>query len=370
MRRVHLLYKEVKNIMKKDKKAGMFGGLLLGAIVVVAVLGFAGVIDLPGFAIGDDGEGTGLEGDAPVSYERPGVGKSATVNVNTYDWATDDRSELIPHYYITKKGSTIFLVDGVNANSTTASVGDELSFYVDPDSGYYGDPVLGFVVDAEDETVEVKGYSQSALTSMVIAAYDKTGAVALTADDNENNTANYSITLGADDTEKFYLRLDNDQANKVYDLKGMCIGWMGNIAEVTPEDSGWTKVAVPEEVDVTVTQWNDSNNSVTGSWKRCYTRDDTLRLEEQDDTGNMQFTVESKGTDPAANQGDFFYFAFFDAGWRKSKDFEVVEDWYTHTDSEETDVIGVNESTLYWLATESLLETPCNGRIAVTIEGL
>lgn len=343
--------------MAKDKNIWIY------AIVGVLLLSMMGYIDLGSITGGILGApGIGTTEQPTIVYESPGSGTASTLYINYHDWATNSHSEVYPPYYVTKQGSVVYIVENENANTTNVQVGDTVSIYP-TGNDYYGNSIEGHVIVGTAPIVSGTAYSVGTKSSIAVTARDK-DETALTADDGDNNTANYAGgNLGADDSsETYYLKVSNNQADKHYNIYGVCTYYMGNMKDFEMIESGWTEVNVFDKMDsATITERNDANTSYTGNWKKCFKRDTPLILEEQQDSGWLKFNAKTKSTQPAANSGDFFGAVFLDGGWGKGDDDIMYNDMFVHDENELSGGLGINETAQF--------SAPHDGYVSITIEG-
>ena len=325
--------------MRKGQIGVGMGFLIVLAIVVIAMVGVfmyrtQSIIKTP---------------SAPTTPEtgRPLVdcGKSATLYMDAYDKEADSLTEVSPSYYIFGDDGTL-LVNGATADSVSVATCDKVKIYGKDDSNYYTDP-KDVSVDTEAPRVKLDSHTTAVETSLEVTGYDDTGATELTADDNSNNTADYSMILGANEKTIFYAKLENRDDNSLFKLKAVCIGWNNDIDEVKLLNDGWTEVGMPKQIrDASVTFTNDTSGTFTTDYDTCYVykkgTTETLDLHEYD-SFKGKFEVTASSTDPTANTGDVFYVQFIDGGYHLDASGNIVFDFYTHDDNEQVTTIGVSE---------------------------
>jgi len=291
---------------------------------------------------------------------QPGLsGKAATIYINAYDKEDYSLGEVYPNYYVVDSAGN-FIVDGVNANSANSVVGEVLSFYGKDDGTYYVDPKLNWKVPNEAPTVNLDAHTSMAEAGGVVTGYDRTGSATLTADDDADNTNDYSMTLGANQEETFFLELQNTDSESLYQVGAICVFWNNDIAEVTVESDGWTKVDMPKSIrDASISIANDAGTAFTMDYDQCYVPSKPIQLHEWDRL-KVEFKVKAGTNNPSANAGDSFGAIFLDSGYYKGSDGKVYLDFYTHDNEESTSAVGIDE-------TEA---SPQGLQIGAAIEGL
>ena len=290
------------------------------------------------------------EGDEPFSgRDEVECGKSATLNINSYDLAGNSESEVYPSYYIFDKDGNL-LVDGASANTTSTTTCNELTLYgAGEDASYYIDSGAK-EIESESVTVKLEGYKIVTESNLAITGYDD-ALSGLTAETNSNKSAEIDYALGdfgADECNTYNFKFKNGEADSSFRLGAICVGWGGDVEDVILSDSDWEKGYLPEELsDATITTHNDTNTAKTGDWKRCYVpTSGKYKQFDEWDSEMFEFTVCATSTAPVENTGDFGVINFFDVGTEKGKDGKVYEDFYVHDDDEEVTDVGMSEDTV------------------------
>jgi hypothetical protein len=328
--------------MNVNKKvAGM--PLWMIGILLIGGLFYFGVVTLPTGSVSPVG---GVPNQEQIQSIDTTSGTSATVYINAYDLSANSETEVYPTYYIYDAQGNA-LVDGAGANNTTTFVGQVLNFY-GGGASYYVEPKVGYKVTAQSVVSRLDAVAIPSESNMQVVGRDYTGT-ALTADDNATNTADYSISLGASQTESVQIELQTAVANREYHLKAICTYAFGDVSEFKLVEGGdWTEVAMPKEIkDATLTQVNDTGSSLTGSYDRCYVyKEGTTEVIKMPSWAkkSFNFVVESSTVDPTANTGDVFGAIFMDGSWAKGKDGKIYFDFYRHDDNGRVSEVGVAET--------------------------
>jgi hypothetical protein len=282
---------------------------------------------------------------APGQAQPSLAGKAATVYINAYDQESYAKSKVSPELYVVDSSGS-FLVDGATASSVNTVVGERLAFY-GAGNNYYTDK-LEYTVPNEAPVVNLKAHKIAAEASMKVTGYDRTGSIQLTPDDDAENNADYSMTLGANQEEIFFLELENQDDQSVFNLKAVCLFWNNDISEVTVEDADWQKAGMPKEIrDQKLTFINDGNEKSSGNYKECYVykkgTDEVISLHEWD-RYKLKFKVKASTNNPIPNQFNDFGAIFLDASYYKGSDQKVYFDYYTHDINEKVTSVGLAET--------------------------
>ncbi len=337
--------KHAKGETKMHKKAKT--NALVWIIVAVVILAAAGVIN-----IGDLGKifktTSGDEDDTTIIFKEQGQGTTAYFQGYTGPWGKKSSKTAVgPVWTILNKDGNI-IVDDTATNSTTKTfVGDELTIYP-TGSSYYGD-VTTFPITQENPTKEIKVQDVVATTNLVITCYDDTETTALTADNNDNNTADYAGgDLGADETYTYYCKLKNNVADKTFRVGAILTYYCGGeVDDYELTEGGWTEVSIPSgKLQDTFTHYDDDNQSTSCSFKHAYVPDsgDYVELQEWEWI-KYQFTIDTDdSTGPTANGDSYVGAVFVDYACEKSSLGEIVCDWYKHDSNNDPGDVGIDEA--------------------------
>ncbi|CAB1060212.1 hypothetical protein D1BOALGB6SA_4977 [Olavius sp. associated proteobacterium Delta 1] len=279
------------------------------------------------------------------------VGDAGTLYLEGYTGSWGDagaRAEVYPTYTVMNDGVTI--VNDAQANSTSkVKAGDVLDVY-GTGASYYVDPLEGYVMDGETASVELDAYAVVATTDLVITVYDK-DENALTADDDDENTADYAGgNVLANDMETYYAKLEQTGADKSFQLFGICTYILGDEADdFELVEKGWKEVNVPEKLDDTSITLADDGlaNTTEKGFKHCYIPEDEepIHLQENDDTDKIKFVFDSDdSTQPAANGDTYFGAVFMDGSYSVDKDGNVEFGFFMDDDTEDPGAVGIDEN--------------------------
>lgn len=293
---------------------------------------------------------TGGIAAAPTTISTLAGLESSTITVNDYDRANDNPNTAIAGtWYVIENGE--IKVNAAAVTSVDTYVGAPLEFY-GTGTTYYGD-YKSFSPQTATATVSLDGYTIAAEGSMTVTAYDNTGSTVLTADDDAENTADYSLTLGSGEDYNLFAKIQNKDDQSRFDLKAICTFYTsnGDISDFKLIDSDFTEVAIPLQLKNTAVSVNNDtdSNAFYSYYKHCYVykarTSDTISLKGWDYTKNFQFLVDvTSGVNPAANGGDNFGAIFLDASYYLGSDGKIWYDFYTHDVNEYVDTVGMAET--------------------------
>lgn len=305
-----------------------------------------------GFAIAGGGLFTTTEPEEPGTPDgRPQVecGKAATVYLNAYDRAANVQTKVYPEYYIFDANGNL-LVDGVAVNDTATTTCNELVVYgASEDSSYYVDKVE-IEVGAEIETKSLDAWKIITESNLAINGYDDS-MNGLIPETNDNKAADIDYEagdFGADECNTFNFKLKNSEADSIYRLGAICVGWGGDVDDIVLSSSGWVEGYLPDELnDAVLTIHNDDNTTATGDWKKCYVPSASKFEEfEEWDSKMFEVTVCAGSNAPTENTGDFGAILFVDTAYEKGSDGQMYLDYYKHDDNERVSDVGLAESTI------------------------
>lgn len=281
-------------------------------------------------------------------------GKAATLHYSAFtgSWGeASSETEVYPAYSIYESGTKI--VNDAAGNSTTSVATCDSGEIYCTGATYYCDIPVSYTVDKEtDKADDIKAYAIVATSELVIVAYDDTESTALVADDGgANSTADYAGgALGAGEEYSYYIKLKNNVADKTFRLGAILTYYCGDeVDDFTLEESGWTKVNVPDgDLGTSFTHYDDANGSTSCNIKHAYvpTGKDYITLGEWDSI-KYQFVIDTDDTSgPTANGDSYVGAVFVDFACEQDKDGNTVCDWYRHNDNADPDDIGVSEGVV------------------------
>lgn len=318
--------------------------IIFGVLVVVVLL----VVVAPQFGVNLGGVQTGLPTSIEIRQEplEPGdinpviQGNAVEAPVNVYDSESDTNAELasVPlGVYI--NGNKIHDVDTFDSDSniTGIQVGDIITIYgrTNGTAPVYVDVLEDFQITGESPTISMTGAQGSGESNLQIVCWDSNGDVMVSGGGLNKTFPDYNVTLGASATEQITCRVKNNVADRAYDLKGVCIGYMNDVDNMVLEgetvtftdnpvgNNIWTKITKPKHIsEATVT---DGRLSV--EYDVCYERADAIRLSEWEWV-KLQFTIEASSTGCAAvaattlanDTVDLAWILVKDAGWAEGTD--------------------------------------------------
>ena len=344
--------------------------VLVMSILLVGVLWYYGAFSgVTGFAAGADGR----DSDKPVVTEEKTASVTLTLDAYTGEHGkAGSQTEVYPTRTVTKNGNKI--VNDAGANSTTSvNLHDTVDSYL-TGSSYYGDPVMDFPIDDTTPVLEDNAYTVVATTDIVMSAYQDDGTTALTADDNDNNTADYAGgSIGAGETYNYVIKIKNNVADKTWRLGAIYLGYGGDEVDDfkmlgtydgrTQElrNVEWKEASLPAGVmQTSQLHYDDTNASQSVGWKRAYVPTTGYIDMHEWDWIKIETSFEADGTtQPTANGDTYIMVGHADYSCNPAKSGEVVCDWYNHDDDNDPGDIGVDENP----------ETTTNGLdIVTTIE--
>lgn len=236
-----------------------------------------------------------------------------------------------------------------NADTDVWNVGDAIFAYCGGTS-YYTDPVEGLCVRNANFPLVLKSHGIVTRTNLAIVGFDK-NMNALTAAGN-TSTANYDLTLGANEEEIIYLELTQDSANKAYNLGGVAVLGFNDIKYIRPvAGQGFTKQSVIPNFLYDVALSDDADtvkSNITGNDFELYTLDQPVLLKEWESV-TYKFLVTAGSTDPSATDNvwttlDGGVVCFLDSTYVRGADGVIYLDVHNHAEEgSETDAGLVND---------------------------
>ncbi len=319
-------------------------------VVITMILAVVAVV--VGFAI----SGVFTTVTEPDDEQTPGgrdyveCGKVATATLRAYDRAANVQSEVEPAYYIFDADGNI-LVDGSNTTSVSTTTCNALTIYgAGEDAAYYVDK-KEVEVDAEVEMVSLDAYKIVTESNLAINMYDDSmNGLNAEMDANKSENIDYEAgDFGPDECNTFNLKLKNNEADSIYRLGAICVGWGGDVNEIVLSTSGWVEGYLPKELNnAVISMESDAGTSVyTGDWKKCYVPSTSKYVEFKEwDSKMFELTVCAGSNEPTENTGDFGAITFLDTAYEKGKDGKMYMDYYVHNDDEKASDVGLAESTI------------------------
>lgn len=317
--------------------------LLLIGIGVGALAIFGG--DKPGLSL----DGTGGDGDELIIDFKDST-TSLTTYLNSYTgtWGNaGSKTEVYPVYTVTE-GTDVRVSDAV-ANSTTTSIDKTLMVY-GTGATYYVEPKEETVEQA-NQIIELKAQTIVATSDLVWSCYADDGTTALTADDNDSNTADYAGgAIGASQDYTYYCKLKNNVADKTFRLGAILVYHCGDeVDDFKLNDPRFKAGSLPSgDLTKSFTHYDDTNASTSCSIKRVYEVKDSdyIELQEWTDTGKMPFVLEAGSSQPTANGDSYIGVIAVDYSYELDEDGIVAGDWYKHDNSNDADDIGLSEGVI------------------------
>jgi len=279
------------------------------------------------------------------------TGEAGTVTVKDYDRENNARNtEIAGTWYVLDNGQLI--VNNAAVTSIDTSVGSPLVFY-GSGTTYYGDKKEYSLNGITTGTVSLDAHTIAAEAAMNATGYDNTGAAALTADDDSENTADYSLTLGSGGQDVYYVKWKNADDQSLFKLKAICTFYPsnGNVSDNKLVDADFTEVAIPLYLKNSIISVNNdtASSAFLSYYKHCYVykagTESTIDLAGWAYTKTFQFVVEAvSGVNPTENEGNNVGAIVFDAAYTLGNDGKIWYDFYTHDTNEYTNTVGMAET--------------------------
>jgi hypothetical protein len=253
------------------------------------------------------------------------------------------------------------VIDDSTTNSTTSVSQEDTVSVFGTGTSYYFDPELSYTIAKGKTTpvINMDAYSVVATTDMVITAYADDGVTALTADDHDNNTADYAGgNIGAGENYQYVFKIKNNVADKTWRLGTILVGHCGGEADDhellgTYDGSNadlrgisWTEVSLPPgKLGDTVAIYDDTNASTSCSWKRAYVPSGDFVDIYEWEWIKVQTNFDSDDTtQPSANGDSYIVLGHADYSCETWEDGTVACDFYKHDKNNDPADIGVDES--------------------------
>jgi hypothetical protein len=363
-------------IIPKTKTAGYAGiGLLFVTFLMTGAFGLPQLVPFTWESLlgGFGGGATFLA--APMGQQEASVAatqcaagftdeqldESASVNLFAYDMESSTGRtspvDLTTNCWLFANGNSAdhFVkksADTEDAATTGAwNVGDAAFIYCGGTS-YYTDPVEGECINGPNVAIEFDTHAiVTATTGLVIAGFDK-NMNALTAAGN-TSTADYDVTLGASESEKIYVELTQNTADKAYNLGALAMDTWNDIDSIKPTGESaalFDKVTTPDYLD-SVTVSSDESGGATANVTltyEVYKLKQPVMLHEWDSV-TYALQIKAGSTDPTASDTDFDGFdgavvCFLDQTYSRGVDGTIYYDIHSHAEEgSEADVGLSNE---------------------------
>lgn len=347
---------------KKGGPIVIAGGIIVVAILVGAGIKFGGEAYSWGVSKFTGGKASSLSGLGLTAEEKAAqakeqgapiildsrTGVAATIYPDFYDKEADTKTQVYPNTMWVRDEADNTIVNGVEANSTSSVKGAVLSFYVGG-SDYYGFDYGDKSIQTEAPTFNFDVATVAAETSLASKAFDSDN-VALTADDNADNTADYSLAAGANQEQTVYLKLTNNDDNSMFRLGAIATFGQGDCDEIEIKDAGWVKYtgSMPKQLkDASLSVANDTATAFTSTgYDNIYVPADgkPMDLSEFDEV-KVKAVIHAGSSNPTANTGDNCGVLFIDSSYEDDKAGNVVLDFFKHDDSEQVTAVGLSDTT-------------------------
>lgn len=350
---------------QKTKGKGM-GALVIAGLLVSAGAGGTYIYkswfgDNSGIASSTANElvkGSGATGVVPTLNLNDNIGDVASLDLVGYDREATSQTEVsqlpVGVFKIMDADGNLKLLKDVSTFNTSSNVdnavvGDQIALF-GVSSSYYVDPILKYDVTQTADVIELDAYAIAGESEMVTTVYDDSGNL-LTADDDAENDADYSVSLGANQVKLIQPKLALNADAKSYRAKAVAVFYENDIDNFEPSGSDWVKVAMPKEIkDATLTHSNDTTTVVSGGDYDAvyvYKPDEPnsyVDLRDWGNTGMLPFKVTAGTTDPTANTGDIFGGLFLDVAYSEGSDGTISWDIYQKDTSEGVGAVGLDET--------------------------
>ena len=332
--------------MNKKAKASSSWYIIIAIIAIAVMVSPTGKewLGSLGTIVSDDG----TPDEGVITYKE--VGNAATLYIDAYtgSWGgVATKTEVAPSYTIQDSTGQVIVAD-TTADSLASYVGESIDIY-GTGASYYFDPVKGYQINNAAPRVAVEVYAIPTTANMDVIVYDETGSNALTADDHDNNTADYAGgDLGAGETYTYYAKFETKVVDRTFRLGAICTFYCGGeVNNFALEESNWIEVNVPNgKLTDTFTMKDDTNISTACSYKKCYvpSNADYVELGQWDDV-KYEFLIDTDdSTAPSANGDSYVGAVFLDYGCEVEAGGDVVCDWYKHDANNDPGEIGLDEN--------------------------
>lgn len=355
---------KISNPTKTKGVAGLIINtvLIVGAVAGTGIaidkiakgFGFAGFLSSTGADTSTLIQASGGTGQAVVIDDN--ANDQATLSLNAYDREASSETivSTVPvgiYKILNANGDLSKLNDRDSTNFTgsitTASVGQQL-FLAGGDGSYYMDAIPVYDVSIATDTINGDVHAIAGESSMTVTVKDDSGTV-LTADDDAENTADYSLSMGAGEEKLINVELKVSASNKAYQLKAVAVGFNNDADNIEVANSDWTKVTLPKELsDASITHTNDTSSTFTTDYDTFYVykagTNEVIDLAQWEKYSLPFVVTADSSTDPTANTGDVINGLFLDGAWAEGKDGFMSFDVYQHDSNEGVGAVGLDET--------------------------
>jgi hypothetical protein len=257
-----------------------------------------------------------------------------------------------------------------SGSNTQFSVGDSMYVYCGNTSSstatYYVEPIEGECLDTKTSTLEVIAHKSIARASMSGAAFDR-NMNALTAGGN-TTTADYDLTLGANQEEPVYAEWTIAAANSAYNAIGIAIAVWNDIAYAKPaNDQGLSIGVTPDYLKAIKVGGEVYDGNQTLTFDTYYFGSQALpspKLLKAYDSLKIKLLVKGGATDPSATDNVFstidgVVVCLLDGQYTKDTAGNVFMDLHNHAESGSQADVGV----------PNLFMTPVGSEDCIVFEG-
>ena len=285
------------------------------------------------------------------------IGKAAALTFNGYDLAADNpfgsavdiatAVNIFEAKSLSEAGPANFRQNTADTSAgrlTGFKVGEVLTF-AGGNGAYYMQPVEGFCVETEEDSLVFDLFSIEAESNIQSVVYDDTATTELSAGTGQTD---YTAALGASEVDTYWWRIRNNAANKAYWLGAVGLATLTNVSYAKPGPESavlFNAVSLPLHMkDVAIEVAAGSAPTVTRSYNP-YELKSPVRLTEFKE---FKFQIEVKATanDPVASQNTSAQSGICgiakDKAWNRGEDGKMYHTFYNITSGQED--IGLQET--------------------------
>ena len=294
------------------------------------------------------------------------VGKAATIPVNAYDQESNtpysaavdinpvdfyrNGNDAINHV-VTTTDTTAYSLTGLNVGDTIYVYGGSATYNLDS--------IEGMCITTVGFPLSMSGHAIATESDMEAKLYADSGS------NNElsSGTASeddYTVALGANAEEDFYLKLKVNTANKAFQLGGIATAKFHNITSVEVISSNFNKIATPKYLEGISVLVNESSSATISEDYTVYKRTTPLMLHEWESI-EVKIVVETDPTNDPVDAGgstnaNNFAIIAVDSAWSRG-DAGISElDIYQHDSAEGN--VGLVET----------VASPLGGQVGVMVQ--
>ena len=341
-----------------NKKGGS-SNTALWIFLVLIIVGYA-------FHAGLIGNNGNKSSQPTIVQQMPGKGSSATLGVSFYDVAGTTKTQVYPRVWVLDQNGN-YVVNGQNVNSTSAEVGDTLTFYGSDfvnGAAYYLPSPVKVSIDGASPRTSMDVYAAASIASMNTTAYDSDWQQ-LTRDDSASNSAHFATSLGQSESKVIYYKVSNKQADKVFQVGAVCVIANNNVKSTTLEKYNgvsWKETTVPDSLKniYVANDTTNTGNDTTADVYKCYVPTSDITLKPWDELKLKTVVTASSNADPTANSYDLTGVIVLDKSWTKGSDGNMYNDFYSHDSNERFDTVGLNETSVFDLTHNNNVVVPDN----------